>query len=590
MSKDKQRSIEVFGSYIGRPYKFDQAVADGVVLDLRYEARDIEQRITNQGRVDEWFDLKTRGLNDIAKHQLTRRWGTMRKLLSSKSRLEEIVADISMDFVRHPRLESGQGNAMLVAGSVYEACRYYELFQQTELAAHCAIVTSYTPAAGKISKEDSGEGTTEELLKYAVYQRMLDGQSPEDFEREAKDRFVREPARMRLLIVVDKLLTGFDAPTASYLYIDKRMRDHGLFQAICRVNRLDGEEKDYGYIIDYKDLFKSLEQSINDYTSEAFDGYDQEDVEGLIVDRLEAGRQRLLDALDSCEQLVEPLGRSNFDAQMDYFCGRQADPTAADELERRRKDFYKRTAELSRAFASIAADLSDAERYRRRVDYFEKLRKAVQLRSGDQIDMKRYEASMRRLLDMYVAASNSRKISNLEDFSLIELIVERGAEEAVAALPEEIRASEDSVAETIQNNVRREIVEKQGSNPEFFARISSLLEEIIHERNTRAIEYEQYLDKIAELTRRMQGRDTGAASYPADVRRPRQRALYDNLGGDLSLTLAMDAEVSRSAPHGWRSHPLKKRAVRRAIDRVLDGREQFDAERLLAIIENNPDA
>src|SRR3989337_4548835 len=113
---------------------------------------------------------------------------------------------------------------------------------------------------------------------------MLDGKSPEEFEDEVKKKFVDEPAQMKLLIVVDMLLTGFDAPSATYLYIDKSMRDHGLFQAICRVNRLDGEDKEYGYIIDYKDLFKSLAQSIEDYTGEAFAGYDKADVEGLLKD------------------------------------------------------------------------------------------------------------------------------------------------------------------------------------------------------------------------------------------------------------------------------------------------------------------
>ncbi len=89
------------------------------------------------------------------------------------------------------------------------------------------------------------------------------------FEQEVKRRFIREPGQMKLLIVVDKLLTGFDAPPATYLYIDKQMQDHGLFQAICRVNRLDGEDKEYGYVIDYKDLFQSLEKSIQDYTAGA---------------------------------------------------------------------------------------------------------------------------------------------------------------------------------------------------------------------------------------------------------------------------------------------------------------------------------
>ena len=113
--------------------------------------------------------------------------------------------------------------------------------------------------------------------------KMLNGKDPKEFEKEVKEKFVKQPEQMKLLIVVDKLLTGFDAPSATYLYIDKSMRDHGLFQAICRVNRLDGEDKEYGYIVDYKDLFRSLEKAVADYTSEAFDGYSQEDVSGHFI-------------------------------------------------------------------------------------------------------------------------------------------------------------------------------------------------------------------------------------------------------------------------------------------------------------------
>src|SRR5579862_1438346 len=104
---------------------------------------------------------------------------------------------------------------------------------------------------------------TERLLQYEIYTRMLNGRDADVFEKEVKRKFVHEPGQMKLLIVVDKLLTGFDAPSATYLYIDKPMRDHALFQAICRVNRLDDEDKDYGYIVDYKDLCKSLERSIH---------------------------------------------------------------------------------------------------------------------------------------------------------------------------------------------------------------------------------------------------------------------------------------------------------------------------------------
>ena len=147
LKADKQKSIEVFGRYI-HTYKFDEAVRDGVVLDLRYEARDIDQRITSQAKIDQWFEAKTKGLTDLAKAQLKQRWGTMQKVLSSQSRLEKIVADILMDMETRDRLKSGHGNAMLVSGSIYQACKFYELFAKTDLKGKCAIVTSYRPSAG----------------------------------------------------------------------------------------------------------------------------------------------------------------------------------------------------------------------------------------------------------------------------------------------------------------------------------------------------------------------------------------------------------------------------------------------------------
>ena len=115
LKTDKKTSIEVFGRYI-HTYKFDEAVKDGVVLDLRYEARDIDQNITSQAKIDQWFEAKTKGLTDLAKAQLKQRWGTMKKVLSSQSRLEKIVADILMDMETRDRLKSGRGNAMLVSG------------------------------------------------------------------------------------------------------------------------------------------------------------------------------------------------------------------------------------------------------------------------------------------------------------------------------------------------------------------------------------------------------------------------------------------------------------------------------------------
>ena len=172
MKKDKQKSIEVFGSYI-HTYKFDEAVADGVVLDLRYEARDIDQNISSQKKIDEWFEAKTRGLSRLAKTQLKQKWGTMQKVLSSKSRLQQIVNDILLDMETKPRLMDGHGNAILVCSSVYQACKAYEMFSQTDLAGKVAIVTSFQPTPASIKGEETGEGLTEKLFKYEELAKLL---------------------------------------------------------------------------------------------------------------------------------------------------------------------------------------------------------------------------------------------------------------------------------------------------------------------------------------------------------------------------------------------------------------------------------
>lgn len=316
LKTDKATSIETFGTFI-HTYKFDEAVADGVVLDLRYEARNINQDLTSPEQVDRWFDAKTRGLTDLSRARLKKRWGTMQKVVSAEPRARQIVQDILMDMETEDRLVTGQGNAMLVGESIYQACKFYEMFVNAGFNHKCAIVTSYVPNPSDISKEDSGEGATEKLRQYEIYRRMLSdffGVSADqavgridEFETKVKRRFIEEPGQMRLLIVVDKLLTGFDAPSATYLYIDKPMHDHGLFQAICRVNRLDGDSKTYGYVVDYRDLFKSLESAITDYTSGPFDEYEKNDVEGLLKDRVEQGRKDLDDALDKVRALVEPV-------------------------------------------------------------------------------------------------------------------------------------------------------------------------------------------------------------------------------------------------------------------------------------------
>lgn len=586
LKADKKKSIEVFGRYI-HTYKFDQAVREGVVLDLRYEARDVDQKITSQKKIDEWFDVKTKGLNDIAKAQLRKKWGSLQQLLSSQSRLAQIVADIVLDMNKKPRLMDGHGNAMLVAGSIYEACKYYELFQGTELKGHCAVVSSYTPSIDKAKGEATGEGETDNLVKYKIYRQMLAAwfgepeetavNKAERFEIEVKKKFIEQPAQMRLLIVVDKLLTGFDAPSATYLYIDKQMRDHGLFQAICRVNRLDGEEKDYGYIIDYKDLFGRLENAVEDYTTEAFDGYDKADVAGLLKDRLAEAKQDLEDAREAikalCEPVLQPKGLTDY---FHYFCAEESgNGEQLKANEPKRLKLYQYTATLLRCFANLANELEEAEysakeiaEIRQEVEHFTHARDAVRLNSEDFIDLKALEPAMRHLIDTYITADDSKVISAFDDMSLIQLIVERGPE-AIDALPKSIRTSEEAVAETIENNVRKLIINESPIDPAYYEKMSKLLQALIELRRQGAIKYQEYLEKVAELSKQVMKPAAGSGCHPAAINTPALRALYNNLGGDEALAIRIDNGVRESLQDDWRSNAMKTRRVRAAIRQAL---------------------
>jgi type I restriction enzyme, R subunit len=571
LKADKQKSIEVFGRYI-HTYKYDEAVKDGVVLDLRYEARDIDQSITSPDKIDKWFEAKTKGLNDLAKAQLKQRWGTMQKVLSSQSRLEKIVADILLDMETRDRLQSGRGNAMLVSSSIYQACKFYELFDKTDLAGKCAIVTSYKPSPNDIKGEESGEGLTERLRQYEIYNKMLAGQDADQFEKDAKKKFVDEPGQMKLLIVVDKLLTGFDAPSATYLYIDKQMRDHGLFQAICRVNRLDDDDKEYGYIVDYKDLFKSLETSIKDYTSEALDGYDPDDVKGLLTNRLDKAKERLEEAREAIKALCEPVEvPRDTVAYLRYFCTKDTnDKNALKDNEPKRLTLYKLAASLLRAYANIANELeeagyaaADVAAVKADVDHYEKVRNEVKLASGDYIDLKMYEPAMRHLIDTYIRAEDSEVVSAFDDMSLIQLVVERGPD-AVRALPKGIREDEGAVAETIENNVRKLIIDEQPINPKYYEQMSELLDALIVQRKQQALDYQVYLAQITDLARKIKNPAQGV-SYPPAMNSTAKRALFDNLGKNEQLATAIDASIRKVKKDDWRGNRFKEREVRNAI-------------------------
>jgi type I restriction enzyme R subunit len=619
LRRDKLMTRDVFGTYI-HTYKFHEAVADKVVLDLKYEARDVPQRLTSQAAIDAWFEQKTKGLNNFQKSVLRRRWASMEELMSAGERKQRIIANIIEDFSLKPRLNNDRGTAILVAPSIHDACHYFRLFQNTSFGSHCGIITSYEPNHNAISREPPN---SDERYKFDTYSQhvLTNGQTTKQYEDEAKRRFIEEPARLKLLIVVSKLLTGFDAPSCTYIYLDNELRDHNLFQAICRTNRLDGDDKDYGHIVDFKELFGDVQQAIAVYSSDELDIDNGSDTENNVRLKhwLEEGRKKLDESREAlrylCEAVPPPCEVEQF---LHYFCGHAANPKALDETEALRVSFYKAVAVFVRAFAAIASDLSaagytdaEAEALRREVDLFSERRAAIKKHSGEELDIKPYEADMRHLLNTYVQADPATNLGDLAELSLTDLIIKTGVHDAIAKrLNERGTLSNNAIAEGIINNVRKTIIRDQLTDPRFYEQMSLLLDDLIQQSRADAAAYAEFLRKAQALVTRLAAKHSDDVIPAALKGRREATVIYTNLprilaGGEvpqdegvgeaptesadqrLELTLKIDRAMREEAPAHWRGIPERESMVKNTLFRILSPDRQATIA-LFELIKNQP--
>jgi type I restriction enzyme R subunit len=299
-----------------------------------------------------------------------------------------------------------------------------------------------------VTKEETGANTeTDKQFIYNTYTELLkdvDAKARQDQDRDlrgaqAKELFVKEPANMKLLVVVDKLLTGFDAPPCTYLYIDKSMQDHGLFQAICRTNRLDGEDKDFGYIVDYKDLFKKVEKRHRGLHLGAGSQRRRRRPRGAAAGPAEEGRKRLDDALEALALLCEPVEPPKGELEhIHYFCGNTEIP---EDLKEREPQRWRSTRQpwpwcapmpTSPMSWKPPATPPRHPRIKAQVQHYLDLREIIRKASGETLDLKPYEADMRHLIDTYIEADEPRKISPFDGMGLLDLIVKTGIADAIA--------------------------------------------------------------------------------------------------------------------------------------------------------------
>ncbi|MDA7522588.1 type I restriction endonuclease subunit R [Akkermansiaceae bacterium] len=619
LQKDKKTTRSIFGTYI-HTYKFDEAVRDGVVLDLKYEARAIPQRLTSKQAIDAWFDQKTRGLNNFQQSILRKRWATMEELMSSGERKQRIVASIIQDFALKARLNNDRGTAILVAASIYDACHYYRLFQNTSFGQYSGIITSYQPNHNAISREPRD---SDERYKFDTYTQhvLATDQTTKGYEDKTKQRFIDEPANCKLLIVVSKLLTGFDAPSCTYIYLDNEMHDHSLFQAICRTNRLDGDDKDYGYIIDFKKLFNDVQDAIAVYTSDELDIDEGDGSDGNVTvkDSLKEGKKKLDDAREHLRYLCDPVEQPReVEQYLRYFCGDPCDPNALDETEQLRISFYKAVVTFLRAYAAMASDLveagySDAEitTLQNETTLITDIRNAIKRHSGEELDIKPYEADMRHLINTYIQADQAEDLGNLDTLSLTELIIETGIHDAIAKkLNEKGKLSKNAVAEGIINNVRKTIIREQLTDPRFYTEMSQLLDDLIVQKQQETIDYEEFLNRAEALVKRM-GKGHADSGIPTKLHgNPEATAVYRNLpdhvfvpaapaggvikepeisyGDDrLALTMKIDRAMRDQAPADWKGDQARESIVLNALFPLLN-RDREATEAIFDIIKNQP--
>ena len=732
LKKDKQTTRDVFGTFI-HTYKLPEAVKDKVVLDLKYDARDVPQRLTSPKDIEDYFAKKTKTLNNFQKAIIRKRWATMEELMSAEERKARIAASIIHDFDTKPRLNNDRGTAILVAASIYDACHYYRIFQGKPFGQYCGIITSFEPHPAAIVLEpsnsderykfdtytkhvlksgqttkayedeakrrfieepanmkllivvsklltgfdapsctyiylDNDRGTailvaasiydachyyrifqgkpfgqycgvitsfepnhnaisrepanSDERYKFDTYTKhvLASGQTTKAYEDEAKRRFIKEPANLKLLIVVSKLLTGFDAPSCTFIYLDNELHDHNLFQAICRTNRLDGDDKDYGYIVDFKKLFEDVQEAIAVYSSDALD-IDQgnggtNNIE--LKDWLKEGKKQLDVAREALRYLCEPVPLPREMEQfLHYFCGDAANPQSLSNTEPLRISFYKSVATFVRAFANIAQELTqagyseaEAAALQKEVEFYGDTRAAIKKHSGEELDIKPYEADMRRLLNTYVQADPAADVGNLNSLSLTELIIETGIHDAIARkLNEKGKLSNKAIAEGIINNVRKTIIRDQLTDPRFYAEMSQLLEDLIQQNRADTAAYEEFLRKAEDLVKRL-AREQPDPDVPAVLHGNHEATvIYNNLPHILAagcdgatvtaepcpdygnervrLALEIDRVMREHAPAGWKGDQAREAQVLNAMFPIL-GRDRKATLALFDIVKNLP--
>ncbi|MEN5059986.1 HsdR family type I site-specific deoxyribonuclease [Luteimonas sp. TWI1416] len=511
--KGEKNTLSTFGRLIHR-YAIDEAVADGAVVPLLYEGRLVEQEVSGKV-IDRWFEKISEGLTASQKADLMRKYSRMDALAKTEQAIHAKAFDISEHYRQHWQ---GTGfKAQLVAPSKAAAVRFKNVLDEIGHVSSAIIISPPDENEGN----DDVDQASKDLVR-GFWAKMMERYKSEDaYNRQTIDAF-KGSGEPEILIVVSKLLTGFDAPRNTVLYICRSLREHNLLQAIARVNRLyedESTEKKFGFIIDYEGLLGELDSALTTYT--AFEGYEAADLAGTVHDVREEIRK--LPQLH--EQLWDLFKQVRNKKDMEQFEQHLAD-------EALRQEFYGRLRAFTRCLhISLSSDklfdvFDDARVSALKRDWkqFSELKRSVQIRYQETVDIREFEPKIQKLLDDHVVAMPAETIIEMVNIN---------DSDALNAVVEEAGVSQASKADRIASATSRAITEKMDEDPTFYKQFSELLEETIRAYREKRLSERDYLRNVVDLASKVARKDRGR-NVPQAIRGDEDaQALFGVLGDQL---------------------------------------------------------
>lgn len=509
LMKSEKNTSKKFGGFIHK-YTIDQAVKDGAVLPLLYEGRSAKLSI-NKAQIDKGFERLSENLSEDAQKDLKKKFSSISKIFES----EHVVNEIAYDISKHYTLNwQGHGfKAQLAVPKIDTAIKYQKYFEaQLDPTLKINTKVVFTPPDSRQDNDDVWSESSNESRNYWD-QLMKKYGNQEAYENDVIAKFKEASQEVELIIVVKKLLTGFDAPRNTVLYLARPLVAHNLLQAIARVNRLF-KGKEHGHIIDYVGILGKLDEALTEYS--ALEDFDEDDLTNALVDIKEEVRKVPVRHAEVAEIFNEVYNKKDIEALERHL----AEKDLRDEFYDKLSNFAK-TLQTALASDEFYKEFTTQQigYYKSELKKYQSLRISVQFRYAEVVSYKEYEPRIKKLLDTYIDADHVEVITS--DLNIFD---KQKVEEAL----ETYGKSSASKADFIAHQMKKVITENMEKDEAFYKKFSDLIERTIQDFNEGRIDEAKYLETILKVRTNLQdGYQVGIPEIL--LHKPEARAIFGAL-------------------------------------------------------------